>query len=223
MTYDDCEKVKLNPFYYELNVVLDYCKLFLSNSMVYSYKDEFEVFAFLLPMEKIFEDFVTGFLDENRKDLDIHAQKQDRYLASTKDSGVFQLIPDIFIQNKANHTNNTIVDTKYKILNINTDSKKGVSQADMYQVISYAIRYEVSDIILLYPTSISNPENSGNVKNAGSSLACFIVRDELSNIKKEIHIKVHKFPMMLENDCNDYQILKKELDYKILTTTKNMF
>ena len=223
MTYDDCEKVKLNPFFNELNVVLDYCKLFLSNSMVFSYKEEFEVFAFLLPMEKIFEDFVTGFLDENRKDLDIHAQKQDRYLASTKDSGVFQLIPDIFIQNKANHTNNTIVDTKYKILNINTDSKKGVSQADMYQVISYAIRYEVSDIILLYPTSISNPENSGNVKNAGSSLACFIVRDELSNIKKEIHIKVHKFPMMLENDCNDYQILKKELDYKILTTTKNMF
>ena len=223
MTYDDCEKVKLNPFYNELNVVLDYCKLFLSNSMVFSYKEEFEVFAFLLPMEKIFEDFVTGFLDENRKDLDIHAQKQDRYLASTKDSGVFQLIPDIFIQNKANHTKNTIVDTKYKILNQNTDSKKGVSQADMYQVVSYAIRHEVSNIILLYPASISNHEDSDNVKNAGSSLACFIVRDELSNIKKEIHIKVHKFPMMLENDCNDYQILKKELDYKILTTTKNMF
>ena len=191
--------------------------------MVYSYKDEFEVFAFLLPMEKIFEDFVTGFLDENRKDLDIHAQKQDRYLASTKDSGVFQLIPDIFIRNNVNESNNIIIDTKYKILNQTADSKKGVLQADMYQVISYAIRYEVSDIILLYPTSISNPENSGNVKNAGSSLACFIVRDELSNIKKEIHIKVHKFPMILENDCNDYQILKKELDYKILTTTKNMF
>ena len=92
----------------------------------------------------------------------------------------------------------------------------------MYQVISYAIRYEVSDIILLYPTSISNPENSGNVKNAGSSLACFIVRDELSNIKKEIHIKVHKFPMMLDHDCNDYRNLRTELDDKILTITKNM-
>ena len=222
MTYVDCEKVQLNPFYNELNAVLDYCKLFLSNSMVYSYKDEFEVFAFLLPMEKIFEEFVVGFLGENRKDLDIQAQKQDRYLALKKDSGVFRLKPDIFIKNNATPTNNIIVDTKYKILNPNTDSKKGVSQADMYQVISYAIRYEVSNIILLYPASISDPENSDNVKSAGSSLASFLVKDELSNNKKEIHIKVHKLPMILDHDCNDYQNLRVELDDKIINATKNM-
>jgi len=28
--------------------------------------------------------------------------------------------------------------------------------------------------------------------------------------------------MMLDKDCNDYQILKKELDYKILSATENM-
>ena len=223
MTYDDCEKIKLYPFFNELNVVLDYCKLFLSNSMVFSYKEEFEVFAFLLPMEKIFEEFVAGFLDQNRKDLDIIAQKQDQYLASTNDSSVFQLIPDIYIQIKADHTKNTIVDTKYKILNQNIDLKKGVSQSDMYQVVSYAIRYKVSNIILLYPASINNHEDSGDVKYSGSPVACFTVRDELSNIKKEIHINVHKFPMMLDHDCSDYQILKKELDSKIMTATNNMF
>lgn len=223
MTLDDCEKVHLNPFYKELNAVLDYCKLFLSNSMVYSYKDEFEVFAFLLPMEKIFEDFVVGFLEENRKELDIQAQKQDRYLALKNDSGVFQLKPDIFVKNNESPANNLIIDIKYKILNPNTDdAKKGVSQADMYQVISYAIRYEVSNIILLYPSSISDPEDSDNVKSAGSSLACFVVRDELSNNEKDIHIKVHKFPMILDHDYNDYQDLKGNLDKKIKSATNNM-
>ncbi len=191
--------------------------------MVFSYKEEFEVFAFLLPMEKIFEEFVVGFLDENRKDLDIIAQKQDQYLASTNDANVFQLIPDIYIQNKADHTKNTIVDTKYKILNQNIDLKKGVSQSDMYQVVSYAIRYEVSNIILLYPTSINNHEDSSNLNNSGIPEACFTVKDELSNIKKEIHINVHKFPMMLDHDCSDYKILKKELDFKIMNLTNNMF
>ena len=222
MTYDDCEKVHLNPFYKELNAVLDYCKLFLSNSMVYSYKDELEVFAFLLPMEKIFEDFVVGFVEENRKDLAIQAQRQDRYLALKNDSGVFQLKPDIFIKNNESPANNLIVDTKYKILSPNTDSKIGVSQTDMYQMVSYAIRYEVNNIILLYPSSISDSQDSDNVTNAGSSLACFIVKDELSNNEKEINIKVHKFPMILDHCCNDYQNLKSKLDKNILNATNNM-
>ena len=223
MTRDDCEKVQLNPFFVELNAVLDYCKLFLSNSMIHSYKDEFKLFAFLLPMEKIFEEFVVGFLEENRKDLDIRAQKQDRYLASTKDSGVFQLIPDIFIRNNVNESNNIIIDTKYKILNQTADSKKGVLQADMYQVISYAIRYDVRSIILLYPASISDRQEIASIENKRSAFASFVVRDELSNNKEEVQIEVHKLPMILVSDCDDFQILKEQLDYTILNATKNMF
>ena len=124
MAYGDCDKVQLNPFYYELNIVLDYCKLFLSNSIAYSYKEEFEVFAFLLPMEKIFEEFVVGFLSENRKDLDIQAQKKDRYLVEKQGSSLFQLKPDILIRYNSNPTNNIIVDTKYKLLDPDADSKR---------------------------------------------------------------------------------------------------
>ena len=222
MAYADCEKVQLNPFYYELNIVLDYCKLFLSNNIVYSYKEEFEVFAFLLPMEKIFEEFVVGFLSENRQDLDIQAQKQDRYLVEKQDSSLFQLKPDILIRYNSNPTNNIIVDTKYKILNPNNDSKKGIAQSDMYQVISYAIRYKINNIILLYPDSINDLENSGNLKNQKSYFASFPVKDEFCNQKKEINITVHKLPIILNHDCNDYQNLKKELDDNILSTTKNM-
>ena len=222
MTYNDCEKVQLNPFFDELNAVLDYCKLFLSNSMIHSYKDEFKLFAFLLPMEKIFEEFVVGFLEENRKDLDVKAQKKDKYLASTQDSGVFRLIPDIFVKNRANQLKNTIVDTKYKILNQNTDSKKGVSQADMYQVVSYAIRYDVRNIILLYPASICDLQEITSIENKGSAFASFVVRDELSNNKEEVQIEAHKLPIILDHYCEYFQILKKELDDIILNASNNI-
>ena len=222
MTSEDCEKIQLNPFFDELNAVLDYCKLFLSNSMIYSYKDEFELFAFLLPMEKIFEEFVVGFLEDNRKDLDVKSQKKDRYLASTKDSDVFQLIPDIFVNNRAKQIKKTIIDTKYKILNQNVDSKKGVAQADMYQVVSYAIRYDVRNIILLYPDSIYDLQESVGIKNKESALASFVVKDELSSNKEEVQIRVYKLPMILDDSCDDFQILKNDLDYKILNATKNI-
>lgn len=48
-----------------------------------------------------------------------------------------------------------IVDTKYKPRwgNVLTDPKKGVSQADMYQMISYAYKRGVDKVILIYPNS----------------------------------------------------------------------
>ncbi|MBC8214774.1 MAG: hypothetical protein H8E71_09100 [Candidatus Marinimicrobia bacterium] len=228
MTYDDCEKVHLNPFYKELNAALDYCKLFLSNSMVYSYKDEFEVFAFLLPMEKIFEDFVGGFLKENPKtenendsnvEIDkwnIQTQKSNVYISEHPEK-VFQMKPDIYLE-KIDQI--LIIDTKYKILKGN-DYKKGVSQGDMYQMVSYGIRYEVEKIVLLYPTTIDDSTDSKN------PISEFIVKDEFATLnpkeeiqkKQKINIRVHKLPIICEykEHKNNYMDLKEKLDKQIST------
>jgi len=53
VTRAECERIKVNPFFEDMLIVLDYCKLFLGNSITYSYKNEFRVFAFLLPMEYV--------------------------------------------------------------------------------------------------------------------------------------------------------------------------
>jgi len=218
MTYDDCGKVHLNPFYKELNAVLDYCKLFLSNSIVYSYKDEFEVFAFLLPMEKIFEDFVGGFLEGNpmnNDDIQNWEVKSNKLnLSSSPDA--FKLIPDIYLEKSGRKL---IIDTKYKVLkNELRDKKKGVSQGDMYQMVSYGIRYEVNQIVLLYPNTVI--DEISNEKLAG-----FIVEDKFANQDK-INIRIHKLPIVCKNDeiisKNNYRLLKKKLDEQISDCLDNV-
>jgi 5-methylcytosine-specific restriction enzyme subunit McrC len=54
-----------------------------------------------------------------------------------------------------------IVDTKYKIRDINfkSDLKRGIAQADLYQMVSYAFRRGCTDVLLVYPniSEIINP------------------------------------------------------------------
>ena len=57
-TSRDCEKVILNPIYTEFKIILDNCKMFLSSLSVYKWKDEYSVFALLVPSEKLFENFI---------------------------------------------------------------------------------------------------------------------------------------------------------------------
>jgi len=221
-TIDDCHKVNLNPFYKELNVVLDYCKLFLSNSMVYSNNDNFEVFAFLLPMEKIFEDLVVGFIEKNPwNSEDINnwkIQSQEPRLKLSTCPEAFAMKPDIYLTNKIKKDKNLIIDTKYKFLS-KEEPKRGVSQSDMYQMVSYAIRYKVENFVLLYPTTIDDSTNSKK------PISEFIVKDEFATLnpkeeiqkKQKINIRVHKLPIICEHKehKNNYMDLKEKLDSQI--------
>ncbi|MBK6989184.1 MAG: hypothetical protein IPH33_13750 [Bacteroidetes bacterium] len=44
-----------------------------------------------------------------------------------------------------------IIDTKYKIRSNDDGLKAGVSQSDLYQMVSYAIRRNCKNVLLLYP------------------------------------------------------------------------
>ena len=65
VTADDCDKVTLNPIYTEFKTVLDNCRLFLSSLSVYKWKDEYSVFALLIPAEKLFQNFIFSTLKNN--------------------------------------------------------------------------------------------------------------------------------------------------------------
>jgi 5-methylcytosine-specific restriction enzyme subunit McrC len=201
-TYSDCDKVNLNPLYEDLFTVLDYCKLFLANSVTFSYKDQFQVFAFLLPMEYVFEDFIFGFMETHLKNIEglknLKYQKSDLYLAQlyeddqiVKDK-VFNLQHDIYFEYKAKKI---IADTKYKIIynpdneTKNPDFKHGVSQADLYQLVSYAIRRKATDLYLLYPETLSERHSNKIEKSVK-----FVIKDEFAN--KEIAVKIAKVPII---------------------------
>ena len=59
------------------------------------------------------------------------------------------------------------------------DPKNGISQTDLYQMVAYAIRFKVKEIVLYYPNTIHK-------QSANNSELSII--DELANGEK-IHIK----------------------------------
>jgi 5-methylcytosine-specific restriction enzyme subunit McrC len=141
----------------EFETVRDYCSLFLSNSISFDYKNELKLFAFLLPMEYVFEDFIFGFIDRELPQVRASSQRSDTYLDEAR---TFQLRPDLCLETYASDSQHPlkrsfIADTKYKIVySDDTDPKHGISQTDLYQMISYAIRFGVDEIKLFYPNTL---------------------------------------------------------------------
>lgn len=191
-TYNDCESVYINRFMGDFNTVLDYCKLFLANSITFNESGEFDNFAFLLRTETLFEDFISNYAQEKFPEFNIKAQSQKDL--DTK--GKFHYKPDLIIENGENKK---IIDIKYKdISNINQ-----ISYADIYQCITYAIKENCENIVLLYPDFNKNKELSPisidtrkfcNRENAQISISfCFLnccngdTSEKIEeNLKKEI-------------------------------------
>ena len=148
-TAEDCEKVKLNPLYEDHKHILELCKLYLSNQVIDMDSEESRNFCFLIPMEYVFEDFIFGFISDKWPVLNLRGQSTD-YLALNEGKSVFQIRNDIYITNKL------IIDTKYKIRSTNDGLKAGVNQNDLYQMVSYAIRRNCKDVLLLFPFTASS-------------------------------------------------------------------
>ncbi len=181
VTAEQCSRISFNPMFGEFETVRDYCHLFLSNSVSFDYKNDLKLFAFLLPMEYVFEDFIFGFIDKELPDISVKAQRGDTFLDIDK---TFKIKPDLWIETE---DLSLIADAKYKIIyEDNSDPKKGISQPDLYQMLAYAVRFKVCNIILFYPsTVIQDQEEETEI----------IIKDTLA-LEKEVKIKVHQLPII---------------------------
>ena len=188
-TPEQCSRISFNPMFGEFETVRDYCQLFLTNCISFDYKNDLKLFAFLLPMEYVFEDFIFGFIDKELEKVTAKAQRSDTYLDEGK---AFNLKPDLWL--KTDHKS-LIADTKYKIVySDEKDPKKGISQNDLYQMLAYAVRFEVDEIILFYPNTIKQgqeEETELTIKDASAD-------------GKEISIRAFQLPIinraLLETD-----------------------
>lgn len=190
-TAAQCARIKFNPMFGEFETVRDYCQLFLSHSVSFDYKNDMKLFAFLLPMEYVFEDFVFGFIAKELKEISAQSQKSNTYLDVANN---FKLMPDLWIETGQK---TLIADTKYKIVYSDEEEpKKRISQSDLYQMVSYAIRFKVDEIILFYPNTI----NENPIKVA------FINIEDTFAENKSISIKAFQIPVI------NTQILFSKLD-----------
>ncbi len=164
-----CKHIRFNPMFAEFETVQAYCRLFLEHSISFNYKDRFRLFAFLLPMEYVFEDFIFGFIDRELPHVRARSQVSSKTL---DEQGIFTLRPDILLEVNGRRI---IADTKYKVVYDGAgDPHFGISQPDLYQMVAYAVRYKVQEIFLFYPEAVVN--------DAPLALE-FVVKDEFSGEK----------------------------------------
>lgn len=179
---DTMKRMKFNPMFSSFETIRDYCVLFLDNSVSFNYKNDLKLFAFLLPMEYVFEDFIFGFIDKEIDEIKAKSQVGSKHLDVEKN---FKLKPDLklFFDNRS-----IVADTKYKIVYADEkDTKKGISQTDLYQMLAYAVRFKVNEIVLYYPNTIhvTDPNNSE-----------LSIIDELAENQK---IKIRSFQLPIIN------------------------
>ncbi|WBA44315.1 McrC family protein [Hymenobacter canadensis] len=199
----DCDQVQLSPLFAEFNVVLAYCRFFLaSHSPLASTEANDQVFALLLPTEKIFEDFVAGFLQRHLSTgFKITPQASDLYLAQVVSAAGgpprqrFNLQHDILLRPQvpagAPPAAPVVIDCKYKSWKLvnGTPDPEGIAQADMYQLVSYAVRRGSVQNHLFYPDSLSQPATEPDSNCLG-----FLVPNRLADTA--IAITAHRLPVI---------------------------
>lgn len=110
----------------------------------------------LFPMNDLFEAYIAALAKRALRGTEwaVHAQGGRLFcLIEEREGGKqrFQTKPDLLI--KRGHETVMVIDTKWKRIGRNPeeDAKRGVSQADVYQMMAYARLYRCPDVMLLYP------------------------------------------------------------------------
>lgn len=159
----DCDGIKLSKFHQKYAILVSMSKMFLLNqTSAYQVNDQ-DSFCFLFPTELLFEGFIGGYIKSALTGTaSVKFQVSDMALVDELNYGtqsygkLFVMRHDILVEHKEKGL--FILDTKYKIISrfetsedIKESLRKEISQTDLYQMISYAVRRGVSDVYLLYP------------------------------------------------------------------------
>lgn len=203
-TIQEIVRIQISDLFSEYKEILYWCKMILEQQTFNNDSYNSDNFCFLLPMEKIFEGFISTMLDnyliENYL-KHLTTQNSEIKLATTIINGnlenVFSLKTDIecTVEGKK-----YIIDTKYKIRKQDSfdkdNKKKGISQLDMYQMVSYAIRKNIKNFMLFYPDCEMQMEEEAEFK----------IEDQFDKNKNvPITISVFNLPITDNDDVNKIQ------------------
>lgn len=163
-------------------------QIFLKNKSFSTFEGTKNVNALLFSMEKIFEAYVAKKLKIHFPEWNVETQKKDKYLFDNPKS--FRLKPDIYM---SKDDSSIVLDTKWKKLNQDESKNYGISQVDMYQMYAYAYKYDVENIILIYPkhneisfkndytTYVQKQNNVYNLKSIVITVFLYdLLKDEIS-------------------------------------------
>ena len=125
------------------------------------------------------------------------AQVSSKYLDK---EGAFALRPDLLLEIGSR---SVIADTKYKIVYTDDkDPKKGISQSDLYQMLAYAVRFKIEEIILFFPNTIQGYQEQ---------VSEVLIEDELAG-GKQVKIRAFQLPilnerLLLQEKCKSLELV----------------
>ena len=177
-------------------------QVFLKNKSFSTFKGTENVNALLFPMEKIFEAYVAKQLKIKFPEWNVETQKDDKYLFDNPKT--FGLNPDIYMSKGGSAI---VLDTKWKKL-IRNSNNYGISQSDMYQMYAYAYKYDVENIVLIYPKHREISFNKDD-KDDKNDYTTYVQKQNNEYNLKSIVITVFLYDLAKEE--NSQRILKEYL------------
>lgn len=178
VTSTDCEQLMQRYLPEPQRQLVEMCRFFLLNEISCPSPVSNPCFSFVFPMERVFEEFVSGFIRQHFPD--VRAQFQhSAYLASVDGQPAFQIRNDVWLPDTR-----TVLDVKYKLLdNVTGNPAASVDSSDVYQMLAYALQRNVQNVHLLYPFAGTEAPDS------------FIIQVDNELCAKPVSIHVHQLPM----------------------------
>ena len=134
--------------------VMQWVELFLFGHGLATFAGEYVNQTLLFRMWEVFEDFVAACFRRYQRRFSVYKQGPQKPLATLVARVHFYMKPDISLIKQGDKQDDVqfILDTKWKRINgEGSDSKHGISQADMYQLFAYGKKYGCKQVALVYP------------------------------------------------------------------------
>ncbi len=131
--------------------LLSLARLFLRDHHQRTSAGPIDGYALLFEMNILFEEYVGRLLARALAGTDFRVVAQGGHLDCLfeGETGRFRTRPDLIVRRGGQIA--LIIDTKWKRITRADDPKRGVSQADVYQMMAYGRLYDCPRVMLLYP------------------------------------------------------------------------
>lgn len=155
MKADDVASLPRDRTTRHYGATLDWCELLLDLLNPALRSGSANAPGLLFDMNRLFESYVLHLEQQAAKpELHVRAQGPERHLASFGTEAVFRLKPDVSVWRRGDGGELAdvvrIADAKWKRLDPRF-SRWSVAEADVYQLLAYAIRYHCTALELVYP------------------------------------------------------------------------
>lgn len=176
--------------------ILPWTDAILQNKGMLQFSEGFEAASILFAMEEVFENYVANQIKKHFQDVwDVSAQDKSQTLfdhpkgSPYSEKMYFRLRPDIVMRHRS-QSRTVVLDTKWKQVPPNLYDYPKFARDDMYQMYAYAGRFQVSDIVLLYPKTEYSGQyvNYNRMQTAayGHSTTIHLFFIDLTNMEKSM-------------------------------------